>query len=49
MTSNKSKCRILYLGRNNCMYQYRLGDDLQMRSSVEEALDVLMDNRLAMN
>ena len=26
--SNKSKRRVLYLGRNNCMQQYKLGADL---------------------
>ena len=37
---NKSKYRVLHLGRKNCIYQYRLGDDLLERSSAEK------DNRL---
>ena len=35
MRFNKSKCRFLHLGRNNCMHPYRLGDDLLKRSSAE--------------
>ena len=31
------------------MYQYRLGDDLLERSSLEKNLGVLLDNRLAMS
>ena len=31
------------------MYQYRLGDDLLERSSVEKDLGDLVDNRLAMS
>ena len=33
MRFNKSKCRVMHMRRNNCMHQYRLGDDLLERSS----------------
>ena len=49
MKFNKSKCRVLHLGRNNCMHQYRLGDDLLERSSAERHLVILVDSRLAMS
>ena len=44
MRFNKRKCRILHVGRNNRMRQYRLGDDLLEMSSVEEDLGVLVHN-----
>ena len=49
MRFNKSKCRVMHMRRNNCMHQYRLGDDLLERSSVEKNLEILVDNKLAMS
>lgn len=45
MRFNKSKRRVLHLGRNNHMYQYRLGDDLLERSSEKD----LVGDRLTMS
>ena len=44
----KGKCRVLHLGRNNHVHQYRLGDDLLGRNSAGRDLSVLVDNSLAM-
>jgi len=49
MKFNKGKCRVLHLGRNNLMHQYRLGADLLESSSVERDMGILVDDRLTMS
>ncbi|PKU45829.1 hypothetical protein llap_3873 [Limosa lapponica baueri] len=49
MKFNKGKCRVLHLGRNNPMHQYRLGADLLESTSEEKDLGVMVDNRMTMS
>jgi len=49
MKFTKGKCRVLHLGMNNPMHQYRLGADLLESGSVERDLVVLVDDRLTMS
>jgi len=46
---NKGKWKVLHLGRNNLMHQYRLGVELLESSSVERDLGELVDDRLTMS
>ncbi|PKU40512.1 hypothetical protein llap_9188 [Limosa lapponica baueri] len=49
MKFNKGKCRVLHLGRNNPMHQYKLRADLLESSTEEKDLGVLVDNRMTMS
>lgn len=46
MQSNKEKCQVLPLGRNNIMHQYRLGADRLESSFAENNMGVLVYNKL---
>lgn len=49
MKFNRGKCKVQYLGRNNPMYQQRLGLDLPEGSSAGKDLAVLVNSKLVMN
>ena len=40
MRFNKSRCRVSHPGRNNNMHQYRLGDNLLVKISLDKELGV---------
>jgi len=46
---NKGKYRVLHLGRNNPMHQYRLKVDLLESSSLERDPGMLVDDKLTMS
>ena len=49
MRFNKSKCKILHLGRGNPHYQYNIGDERTEHTPVEKDLGVLVGGKLDMS
>ena len=49
MRFNKSKCKVLPLGRGNLHYQYKLGDERMEQNPVGKDLGVVVDGKLDMS
>ncbi|GAB0182774.1 hypothetical protein GRJ2_000742700 [Grus japonensis] len=49
MRFNKAQCQVLYLGHDNPMQHYRLGDEWLESCPVEKDLGMLVDSRLTMS
>ena len=43
MRFNKAKCKVLYLGRSNPRYEYRLADEFLQSSPAKKDLEILMN------
>ena len=49
MQFNKSKCKILHMGRNHAVHQYILGDDQLESSFAGRDLGVLVGSKLTVS